>query len=399
MYGDLNINLERRDAEMTDAQVNQDTEDVHVTLTAEPPVVQHQSSSVSSDLVSKFINPTSDTGIDSILNPNIQSHTLVNVPVSVTAETPSSDTTIPLPPIPITQPLQQTPEFTTTTTIPITNFPQVPNFASLFGFEQKVSALETEMTEFKQTSQFADAVSSISGIVDNYLASKIKDAMDVAIQLQSNKLREEAQAENEEFLSQIDSNIKAIIKDQVKAQVSKILPKVEKYVTESLRTEVSDVQKTHYNALIDSYNSDKDLFTSYGDVITLKRGRDDQDKDEDPFESKFTSSLKGASRSQPKSSGKSAQAEEHDHKLDDLEEHSHQEFNIGDDDVILVRETLDDASRWNTLSSPTLDREWHKTKTADKRPPQQWISQLAQASGNQSSFNEFWLLPSTSLPS
>ncbi|GJU03402.1 hypothetical protein Tco_1113740 [Tanacetum coccineum] len=141
----------------------------------------------------------------------------------------------------------------------------------------------------------------------------------------------------------------------------------------------SDIQKNLYNTLIESYNSDKDLFASYGDVVTLKRGRDDQDKDEEPFagsnrgtkrrrsgkeesskeatqkESKSTSSSKGASRSQPKSSGKSAQAEEH--------------------------------------GSQTPDREWNKTKTVDDRPPQSWMTQLAQASGTQSSFNEFLATP------
>ncbi|GJU11111.1 hypothetical protein Tco_1133507 [Tanacetum coccineum] len=45
---------------------------------------------------------------------------------------------------------------------------------------------------------------------------------------------------------------------------------------------ISDIQKNLYNTLIESYNSDKDLFASYGDVVTLKRGRDDQDKDEEP---------------------------------------------------------------------------------------------------------------------
>ncbi|GKC09946.1 hypothetical protein Tco_1001556 [Tanacetum coccineum] len=100
LYGDLNINVEKSDAKMTDAQANQDTEDTHVTLTTMPPVVQQQSSSVSSDLVSRFINPSPDTGIDSILNQDTQSHTLVNVLVSVAAETPSSVTTIPQPPIP-----------------------------------------------------------------------------------------------------------------------------------------------------------------------------------------------------------------------------------------------------------------------------------------------------------
>ncbi|GJT57082.1 hypothetical protein Tco_0992136 [Tanacetum coccineum] len=45
---------------------------------------------------------------------------------------------------------------------------------------------------------------------------------------------------------------------------------------------ISDIQKNLYNTLIESYNSDKDLFASYGDMVTLKRGRDDQDKDEEP---------------------------------------------------------------------------------------------------------------------
>ncbi|GJW48664.1 hypothetical protein Tco_0080310 [Tanacetum coccineum] len=285
LYGDLNLNLDRRDAEMTDAQTNQETEEVHVT--------QQQSSSVSSDLVSKFINPSPNTGINSILNLNVQSDIPINVSVSATTETPSSDTTIPHPPIPIITPQQQTHDSTTTITLP-----EIPNFASLF------------------------ALSSIPDIVDNYLASKMKDAVNVVVQLKSNKLREEAQAENDKFLKQIDSNIKTIIKDQVNAQVSKIMPNVEKYVTESLGAKVlarssnqpqtsyaaaaslsefelkkilidkieenksmnrSDIQKNLYNTLIESYNSDKDFFASYGDVVTLKRGRDDQDKDKEPF--------------------------------------------------------------------------------------------------------------------
>ncbi|GJY91566.1 hypothetical protein Tco_0506762 [Tanacetum coccineum] len=150
-------------------------------------LVQQQSSSVSSDLVYKFINPSPDTGIDSILNPNVQSDIPVNVSVSATTKTPSSDTIIPQPPILIIQPQQQTHDSTT-----ITTFPKIPNFASLF------------------------ALSSIPGIVDNYLVSTMKDAVNVVVQLKSNKLREEAQAENYKFLKQTDSNIKAIIKDPVK---------------------------------------------------------------------------------------------------------------------------------------------------------------------------------------
>ncbi|GJR77022.1 hypothetical protein Tco_0089387 [Tanacetum coccineum] len=181
----------------------------------------------------------------------------------------------------------------------------------------------------------------------------------------------------------------------------------------------SDTQKNLYNALVESYNTDKDIITSYGDVVTLKRGRDDQDKDEDPSagsnrgskrrrsgkeaesskepknkESKSTSSSKSASKSQPKSSGKSAHAEEHDQKAADLEDQPHQEFNTGNEDVSPVREALnEDVWHRNPSRPPTPDREWHKTKTVDNRPPQPWITQMAQAAGTQSSFNEFLATP------
>nr|GEU43602.1 hypothetical protein [Tanacetum cinerariifolium] len=201
--------------------------------------------------------------------------------------------------------------------------------------------------------------------------AKMKDAVNVVVQLQSNKLREESQAKNDEFLKQIDSNIKAIIKDQVKAQVSKIFPKVKKYATESLRAELltrsSNQPQTSYAAaasllefelkkiLIDKIEENKSLYRS-------GRGCDDQYKDKEPSagsnrgtkrrrsckeesskeatrkESKSTSSSKGASRSQPKSSGKSAQVEEHGPRVDDLEEPFHKEFHTGNDDVSPVKE-------------------------------------------------------------
>nr|GEY50431.1 hypothetical protein [Tanacetum cinerariifolium] len=77
--------------------------------------------------------------------------------------------------------------------------PDIPNFAFVFKFDQRVSALESEMSELKQTNQLTEAVSSIMGIADKYLASKMKEAVVVAVQLQTNKLKEEAQAENQEF--------------------------------------------------------------------------------------------------------------------------------------------------------------------------------------------------------
>ncbi|GJT62903.1 hypothetical protein Tco_1006436 [Tanacetum coccineum] len=228
--------------------------------------------------------------------------------------------------------------------------------------------------------------------------------------------------------------MKRIIKEHVKAQISKIVKKVEKYVTETLGAEVlvrsnnqpqtsyavasslselelkkilmdkmeenksigrSNVQKNLYKALLEAYNSDKDLFSLYGEVVTLKQGCDDQEKYEEPSagsnrgskrrrsgkeesskettqkKSKSTSSYKGMTRSLPKSSGKSVQEEEHDPRVDDLEEPFHQEFDTGNDDVSLVREATDvDERLWNPSGSQTPDREWNQTKTVDDRPPQ-----------------------------
>nr|GEY88293.1 hypothetical protein [Tanacetum cinerariifolium] len=234
------------------------------------------------------------------------------------------------------------------------------------------------------------------------------------VQLQTNKLREEAQAENQEFINQVDSTMKTIIKDQVKAQVFE--PNIEKYVTETLGAEVlvrtnnqpqtayvvatslsefklkkilidkieanklinrSDTQKNLYNALVESYNSDKDIITSYGDVVLLKRGRDDQDKDENPSagsdrwtkrrksgkdvesskdswskEKKSLSTSKDAFQSQHKSFGKSVYTEEPSHNVEESGMQQDQEFFMRDNDEQPVDKEVTKADRFKKLKRP-----------------------------------------------
>ncbi|GKA73793.1 hypothetical protein Tco_0780095 [Tanacetum coccineum] len=219
LYRDLNVNLEGRDVEMTDdqptnVQTTQVTEDTHVIITLVIPEGQQQSSSVSSGFVSNMLNPRPDTGIDSIFNTEAAS--LVDVPVTTIAELPLMfATTLPLPPTPLITHMQQTP-FPILTTAPSTSLQDLLNFGSLFGFDQRLKTLETEFSEFKQTNQFAETVSSIPGIVDAYLANKMHEAVKTDVQLQSERLRDETQAENEDFLNKLDDNIKKIIKNQVK---------------------------------------------------------------------------------------------------------------------------------------------------------------------------------------
>nr|GEZ17482.1 hypothetical protein [Tanacetum cinerariifolium]GEZ18277.1 hypothetical protein [Tanacetum cinerariifolium] len=111
-------------------------------------------------------------------------------------------------------------------------------------------------------------------------------------------LIKEALAEKKEYIDLIDTSVRTIIKEEVKTQLPQILPKavsdfatpvIEQNVTESLEDVVlakssSQPKSTYelYDALVKSYNTDKDLFDTYGEVFTLKRGRDDKDRDQDP---------------------------------------------------------------------------------------------------------------------
>ncbi|GJW17680.1 hypothetical protein Tco_0025116, partial [Tanacetum coccineum] len=142
LYRDVNVNLEGRDTEMTDAprtivQTTQVIEDTHVIITLVNPEGQQQSSSVSSGFIFNMLNPSPDTGIDSIFNLNNESTSLVDVPISMTVEMPpSSATTIPPPPVFLIQPLQQT-HVSTPTIVPSTSLQNLPTFDSVFKFEDK----------------------------------------------------------------------------------------------------------------------------------------------------------------------------------------------------------------------------------------------------------------------
>ncbi|GKF11419.1 hypothetical protein Tco_0049345, partial [Tanacetum coccineum] len=179
LYRDVNVNLEGIDTTMTDAplpnvQATQETKDTHVILTAPiNPEGQHQSSFVSSGFVSNMLNPRPDTSIDLIFNLNTEATSLVDVSVTTIVEPPLVFAiTLPPSPTPLITHMQQTP-VPTPTIVPSSSLQDLPNFGSLFRFDHRLKTLETEFSEFKQTNQFAETISSIPGIVDAYLANKM----------------------------------------------------------------------------------------------------------------------------------------------------------------------------------------------------------------------------------
>nr|GEY57969.1 hypothetical protein [Tanacetum cinerariifolium] len=191
LYRDVNINLEGRVVQMADVHTTQEFKDSHVTL-----------ASVNPDGIKSIFETTSQMDVQ-------PPTTVAPLPLSTPILTLSTIATITI--------VQQAP--TPPTSALSTLLQNLPNFGSLFGFDHRLKTLEDNFSEFVQINQLARAVSSILGIVQRYMDQQMNEAVKVAIQIQSDRLRNEAQVDNEEFLKNLNENIQKIIKEQVKEQV------------------------------------------------------------------------------------------------------------------------------------------------------------------------------------
>ncbi|GKB62503.1 hypothetical protein Tco_0918689, partial [Tanacetum coccineum] len=210
--------------------------------------------------------------------------------------------------------------------------------------EDRVKSLEDDVSEFKQTNLFAEAVSLIPCIVDKYLANQMNEAVKAAVQLQIKKsVNEQLEAEVLIHLSNDAKTSHAVAANLSELELKKIL--IDK-TDNNKSIDISVQQKTLYKALVDDYETDKDILATYGDTITFKRRRDDEDGDEEPG--------KGSNLKQ--STSKSAQPEEEVHT--------------------------------KPIKPPTSDRDWTKTLPAVHGPIQPWINTLAQKEDPRESFNE-----------
>ncbi|GJV60072.1 hypothetical protein Tco_1466172 [Tanacetum coccineum] len=232
--------------------------------------------------------------------------------MAVLENTSGFTTTIPPPP-PFFNPLlqQATPTPSPTTFEATTSFPSLKDFASVFKFNERVFNLEKDVLEIKQVDQYAQALSSIPAIVDRYMDNKLGEAINKAILAHNLDCRKEAQDEKNAYIELIlpqavsdfenpviDKNVtesvEAVVSTMSSSQptstyeaaaslsefeLTKILiDKMEK----NKSYDKADYKKKLYDALVESYNTNKDLFDSYGEVFSLKRSRDDSDKDRDP---------------------------------------------------------------------------------------------------------------------
>nr|GFC34162.1 hypothetical protein [Tanacetum cinerariifolium] len=259
LYHDVDINQGRG------LQVSQDVKDSHVTLTLVQPDGQQKSSLVSS-FVTSMLNLITDAGVESIFT--TASSPIAPIQTSKPIMTPSTIATIPT---------------SSEAPIPPTTIPSATN-------------------------QFAEAVSKIPGIVHQYMTQQMTEAVREAVQIQTDRLRDSFQRENDEFLRTIDENMKKIIKGQAKVLTRSSYSSRTSYAVAADLTEMelkkiliekmegnksiqrSDEQRNMYKALVDAYEADKTILESYGDTAILKRRREDGDDQEGPFAGSYRGS-------------------------------------------------------------------------------------------------------------
>ncbi|GJR32217.1 hypothetical protein Tco_1108449 [Tanacetum coccineum] len=391
---------EGADAEMNDAQQGNENlettqeqvvEDAHVTISTvtkktEVPVT---SSSRSSDLASKFLNfldiPHADAEIVSPLDvhvhhevPRTQAPTLLTIPVSVITESspvytniPQSSQTFTPPPI-LTTP---NPPPTIETTNPLST---LPDFASVFRFNDRITALEKEVAELKKDPLHTQ----VTTLVDEHLDTRLGET-------------------REEFMKFLSESLTTRIKEQVKDQLPQILPKevsnfappvIKKLIKESrdekILLEKMEKSKSYltapehrdcYDGLKKSYALDKDFFFSY-DVYSLKQNRKDKDKDEDPSA--------GSDRGLKKRKlSKDAEPTTRPKKKDSTSGSSKGTKN-------------ETASRRDWFKKPTppqepTDPDWNIGKTTQEGPTQNWLMTLAASTSTDKSLKDFDELMST----
>ncbi|GKD83817.1 hypothetical protein Tco_1350656 [Tanacetum coccineum] len=145
----------------------------------------------------------------------------------------------------------------------------------------------------------------------------------------------------------------------------------------------ADYKKKLYNALVESYNTDKDLFDSYGEVFSLTRSRDKKDKDRDPS----AGSDRGTKRR--KSSKYVESSRDSSHTVKESVMQQDQEFITGNNNEQPADKEVTKADWFKKpVRPPTPDPDWSKRQQVDFRPPQTWISQVARAEEPPTSFDE-----------
>ncbi|GJU96343.1 hypothetical protein Tco_1321099 [Tanacetum coccineum] len=318
----------------------------------------------------------------------------------------------------ITETTQQPPSTPPTPPLPAIEDPAAPviNFESVDSFLKKFHALEKDVQEVKQADHSAAILDSIRSqvpsVVKDYLGTSLPDAFQKVLRSHAEELKNEVSMKKEEY----EDFIQETVSNEVKNQMSKILPKVvsdfatpviQSTIKESLEQtsvvsaksssqpqssyaiaesltefelkkilmekmkksqsyQTADVHKILYDGLVNSYLLDKDHFESYGQTVSLKRNHE-EDKDEDPSaglnqgkESKKRRTRKEATSSNISSTPKEPTKGKPQSKSSKTGKSA----------------SADQSVKEHEHEPEVLDPEWNTVKAIDDTHEQPWFNQM-----------------------
>nr|GEZ50099.1 hypothetical protein [Tanacetum cinerariifolium] len=165
-------------------------------------------------------------------------------------------------------------------TIPSIILENLPTFNSAFRFKERLRSLETSFSEYRQTNLFADAVSAIPGIVQQFMTQQMTEAVKEQVARILPRIKESVNATLEaEVLTRSSHSSRtsyAIAKDLSEMELKKIL--IEK-MEGNKSIQRSNEQRNLYKALVEAYEADKAILDTCGDSTILKRRREDDDQE------------------------------------------------------------------------------------------------------------------------
>nr|GEX44102.1 hypothetical protein [Tanacetum cinerariifolium] len=243
-----------------------------------------------------------------------------------------------------------------------------------------------------RTNQSTEAVSNILGLVHQYMYQEMTEAVREAVQIQTDRLQDSLQRENDEFLRTIDDNMKKIskeqVKSQVKAQVTRILPRIEESVNAQLEAEVL-TRLSHSSRT--SYAVAADLSEMELKKILIDKMEGNKREDDDDQERPSAGSDRGSKRR--RKGGEHASASTPSEPATRSAGRSNtgsqsRKLSASAEDQPIVQTSQHPEWFSQPRIPPTSDRDWNKSLPATQGNVQSWISALAKQTNARSSFNE-----------
>nr|GEZ76279.1 hypothetical protein [Tanacetum cinerariifolium] len=264
------------------------------------------------------------------------------------------------------------PQLTTPSPAPITvpTTTTILHFSSLFGFDQRVSTLETKLSQLKQADHYAQLLESVKSqhltMVDDLLSTRIRYATRTALESYTKEFKKKAQEERKLYIDVVEKSVKDIIKDEVKSLLPQILPKeLLDFVTPMIH---STINESFENVVLaKSSFQPKSTYEAAAPMVEKRKTSKDVKPPKGSKSKEYKTSSSKGTKSQPKSSGKSVQSEEPVFETADTKMPQDQGGDIEDQPNVKATPIVNWFKKPN--KPPTPDHAWNDGKSIDSRQP------------------------------